>query len=261
MAKKDINKKEFVKTKAKKAKSKALAKVLNSKTLKKKVVAPQKNKKNDNSQKIVKKKRVKKEIAVAKNLNPENKKLKKKTDDKVKDNDPNFAKWIAPEHIKTKEDMILYYGGSVLSLIAIGYFAFQGSFIPVFTFTMMLIVLIMHILQEPREIEYKIDLDGISIGDRLYKYANIQSFQVIEDEEYSLLKFKLKNFVLPVKTLFLIDLDPLYIRAILENFLVEDVLSESLVNYEKKDDASEYISDEDIERLIIEKEKEQKRKI
>ena len=86
-----------------------------------------------------------------------------------------FAKWIAPEHIKTRQDMIIYYASAILSVFSIIWFFRQGSFIVVATFLVLLIVIVLHIYQEPRDIEIKIDLDGIVFGGMFYLYKNIES--------------------------------------------------------------------------------------
>ena len=247
MAKKDLNKKEILKTK--KQKSKTVKKVSKPSLTKKKVAL-----KKSSSRKATKKK--KKEAVVLKDPKAKVKKTVKKTIKKAEDEDPNFAKWIAPEHIKTLRDMVIYYFSAALSIIAIVHFVLQGSFIPVLTFMMMLVVLGIYMYQKPRDIEYKIDLDGISVDDKLYRYRQIKLFQVIEDEEYSVLKFELKNSILPIKTIYLIDQDPLYIRAVLDNFLHENELTESLLNFEKKDDIDDYVSDDELYDYMTEKRKE-----
>ena len=250
MAKKDLNKKEISKTKAKKPKSKTVRKVSKSNLIKKKTVAKKTVAKKSSSKKVVKRK---KEAVILKKEKVKVKRIAEKTIKKAEDDESNFAKWIAPEHIKTLRDMVIYYFSAVLALIAIVHFVLQGSFIPVFTFMMMLIVLAIYIYQQPRDVEYKIDLDGISVDDKLYRYREIKSFQIIEDEEYSILKFESKNSVLPVKTIYLIDQDPLYIRAVLENFLLENELTESLIGFGKKDDIDDDISDEVLYNYMTEK--------
>ncbi|MCK5475691.1 MAG: hypothetical protein KAI71_03875 [Candidatus Pacebacteria bacterium] len=240
MATKKINKKEILKPKAKKLKSKTVKKAnLTKKKTAPKRVAPKK-----------------KEAVALKEQEAKIKKTVKKAIKKAKDDDQNFAKWTAPEHIKTLRDMVIYYLSAALAIIAVVHFVLQGSFIPVLTFMMMLVVLGIYMYQEPRDVEYKIDLDGISIDDKLYRYRQIRLFQVIEDEEYSVLKFELKNSVLPIKTIYLIDQDPLYIRAVLDNFLYENELTESLLNFEKEDDIDDYVSDDELYDYMTEKRKD-----
>ena len=177
---------------------------------------------------------------------------------KIEDESSYFAKWIAPEHIKTREDVIIYYASAILSVFAIIWFYFQGSFIVVVTFSMLLVVIALHIYQQPRNIELKIDLDGIAFGDMLYKYVNIESFEVVEGEYFDVLKFKLRNSILPVKEIQIIDQNPRYIRAVLENFLPEEKQHAALIGFKKKNDFDEYFSEEDFNDYLKEKEKLEK---
>jgi len=214
--------------------------------------------KKSTAKKVTKKKIVKK---VKKKATSKNEKKKKVVNHAVKNQTEEsdyFAKWKAPEYIKTRQDMILYYAGAVLSVFSVIYFYFQGSFMVVLTFMILFIVMVLYIYQEPREIEYRIDLDGISFGDVLFRFADIESFEIEEGEYFNFLKFGIKNSVLPIKEVFLDGQDPLYIRAVLENFLIEEKQKSSLVSYKKKDKMDEYISDEDFSDYLDKKEKIEK---
>lgn len=185
-------------------------------------------------------------------------KEKAEAEKKIKEEDSYFAKWIAPEHVKTQEDVIIYYASAILSVFAIIWFYFQGSFIVIVTFLMLLIVIMLHIYQQPRDIELKIDLDGIAFGDVFYEYKNIESFEVAEGEYFDVLKFKLRNSILPVKEIQIIDQNPRYIRAVLENFLPEEKQQAALIGFKKKSEFDEYFSEEDFDDYLKEKEKLEK---
>ncbi|MCK4799441.1 hypothetical protein KAS31_00505 [Candidatus Parcubacteria bacterium] len=235
MVTKKIKKKENIKpkTKAKKT-TKAVKKSPTKKTVQKK--ASNKTKRKVSSKTSVVKKVIKKK--------------KKKMEESS-----YFAEWVSPEHIRTKQDMIIYYASAVLSVFAIIWFYFQGSFIVVMTFLALLFVTILYIYQEPRDVEIKIDLDGIIFGSMIYKYIDIESFEVVEGEYFNVLKFKLKNSILPVKEIQIVDQDSRYIRAVLEYFLPEERQNETLFGFEKKNDLDEYLSEEDVNSYLEEKEK------
>ncbi|MCK4891617.1 MAG: hypothetical protein KAS78_03025 [Candidatus Pacebacteria bacterium] len=196
-------------------------------------------------------KKIKKETFV------KTKAIKKTTEEKKKEMEENsyFAKWTAPEHIKTKQDMIIYYTSAILSVFAIVWFFQQGSFVVVVTFLILLIVVVLYIYQEPRDIEIKIDLDGIAFGNIFYKYKDIESFEVVEREYFNALKFKLKNSILPVKEVQIINQDSSYIRAVLEHFLLEEEQKESLFSFKKKSEFDKYFSEDDFNDYLEKKEK------
>ncbi|MEA2097984.1 MAG: hypothetical protein U9P70_02830 [Patescibacteria group bacterium] len=182
------------------------------------------------------------------------KKVTKKKEKKTEESS-YFAEWIAAEHIRTIQDMMIYYASAVLSVFAIIWFYFQGSFVVVITFSALLMVTMLYIYQEPRDIEIKIDFNGIVFGSMVYKYINIESFEVVEGEYFDILKFKLKNSILPVKEIQIVDQDPQYIRAVLEYFLSEEKQEESLFGFKKKNEFEEYLSEEDVDSYLKEKEK------
>ncbi|MDF1498665.1 MAG: hypothetical protein P1P85_04945 [Patescibacteria group bacterium] len=214
--------------------------------------------KKSKAKKVTKKKIVKKVKKKAFSKNEKKEKVINHIVENQTEDSDYFAKWKAPEYIKTQQDMILYYVGVVLSVISVIYFYFQGSFITVLTFMILFVVMVLYIYQEPREIEYKIDLDGISLDDVLFRFTDIESFEIEEGEYFNFLKFGIKNSVLPIKEVFLDSQDPLYIRAVLENFLIEEKQKSSLVSYKKKDKMDEYISDEDFSDYLDKKEKIEK---
>ncbi len=159
----------------------------------------------------------------------------------------HLAKWTAPEFIKTPQETSLYYVSVAASLLMIFWSLFQGEYVVVITFLVLLIVVIFQIYHEPRDIEYKIDLDGVSIGEKLYKYEEIKSFEMAQKGEENILKIGLKNAILPVKEIHLANQNPYYIQAALEYFLPEEEQKESLIAYER-DSEEEYIESEEEEK-------------
>ena len=184
-------------------------------------------------------------VKKAEKINPE------KTIDN-KEEDSYFAKWTAPEFIKTNGEMLFYYASIVGSILMIIWSFRQGSFVTVTTFAIIIMVVVFQIYRQPLDVECKIDLDGIAMNLKLYRYNEIDSFEVIQGDENNILKFKLKNAFLPVKEIQLEDQDPYYIRAVLEHFLPEKKQKETLINYEKKKEFGEDMSEEDFEEYLKE---------
>ncbi len=237
MAKKEENKtKKRVKRKVavKKTAGKSMVKNVRKKI---KTVAGKKAKKGNNTES--------KSAREAKKINPE------KTINN-KEEDSYFAKWTAPEFIKTNGEMLFYYASIIGSILMIIWSFRQGSFVTVTTFAIVIMVVMFQIYRQPLDVECKIDLDGIAMNLKLYRYNEIDSFEVIQDDENNVLKFKLKNAFLPVKEVQLEDQDPYYIRAVLEHFLPEKKQKETLINYEKKKKFGEDMSEEEFEEYLKE---------
>ncbi|MCK5123077.1 MAG: hypothetical protein KAQ87_02930 [Candidatus Pacebacteria bacterium] len=182
-----------------------------------------------------------------------NKEINKKTRETIKKSkiknikkEEYLAEWTAPEFVRTREEIFWYYLSVGAAVLMIAWSLSQKNLIVVATFSLLIIVVIFQISRKPKNIKCKIDLDGIIIGDVIYKYDDIKSFEVIQNDDFDLLKFRLKNAILPVKEIQLAKQDPYYIRAALEYFLPEEKQEETLVGFENKNSADEeYLSDED----------------
>ncbi|MCK5413598.1 MAG: hypothetical protein KAI57_04470 [Candidatus Pacebacteria bacterium] len=242
--------------------------MVTKKDVKTKKVGTEKDKKSVKS-KIIKKKsssvKTKKKVPskkiVAKKMNKvsQTKKEEKKSIKKKNPENSYFAKWSAPEHVISKEDLTLYYIAIALSIIAIAWYFMQGSFVVVMTFSVLLVVILLQIVITPREIEYMIDLDGISFGNILHRYSDVDSFEVEVRENANILKIKSNSAFLPIKEINLGNQDPYYIRAVLENFLTEKNLEATLFSFGKTETEDEYFSDEELEEFIEKTEKKKKK--
>ncbi|MCK5332253.1 hypothetical protein KAJ41_00120 [Candidatus Parcubacteria bacterium] len=242
-------KKKVIKTK--KTSARKSTKSLTVKTVKKKPGAVKTKKKAPLKMKVVN------NISTAKKQKKEDIKTKEKKNGGVS----YFAKWTSLEHIISREDKALYYVAMILSLIAAVWYIMQGSFVVVMTFFVLLVVIFLQLFIAPREVKYVIDLDGISFGSILYKYSDIRSFEVEIGEGVNILKIELNITFLPIKEINLSDQDPYYIRAVLENFLLEKKLEATLFSFGKKQPEDEYFSDDDLDKFLREiEEKKDKNK-
>ena len=242
--------------------------MVTKKDVKTKKVGTEKGKKNVKSKAIKKKsslaktkKKVpaKKSVVKKTNISNQTKKEEKKSIKKKNPEDSYFAKWSASEHVISKEDLTLYYIAITLSIIAIAWYFMQGSFVVVMTFSILLIVILLQLFIVPREVEYTIDLNGISFGSILHRYSDINFFEVEIRENSNILKIRLNTSFLPIKEINLGDQDPYYIRAVLENFLTEKNLEATLFSFGKTEQDDEYFSDEELEEFIEKTEKKGKK--
>lgn len=188
--------------------------------------------------------------SVAKSGAVKNRKIKNN-----QDQDAYLAKWTAPEFIKTNEEMLFYYLGVVGSVLAVVWSLWSGSFISAVTFAMLVVIIIFQIYRQPLEVECLIDLDGIALNQKLYKYEEINSFEVIQGDENNVLKFNLKNAIMPIKEMQLADQDPYYIRAALKHFLPEKKQKEALVNFERKKKFGEEMTEDEFYECLKEEDK------
>ncbi len=157
----------------------------------------------------------------------------------------HLAKWTAPSFILTNGEVITYKLSAAGSPFMIVWSLLQGNYIVSITFILAMAASVMHLVRKPEAMECLIDLEGIKMGDKLYKYNLLESFEV--DEGSHILKFKLKNAIFPVKEIYLEDQDAKYIRAVLEYFLPEEKQEAVFLSREKKEKTGgEEMSDEEM---------------
>lgn len=160
-----------------------------------------------------------------------------------------FAIWTAPEFIKTRGEMLFYCISALMSVFMIFWSFLERNYVVTTTFVLLIAVVLFYIFREPRDIECKIDFDGVTVAGRFYGYEQMESFEVFHGDGFNTLKFKLRNDFLPVKEVQLAAQDPQYIRALLEHFLPEEKQKESLVAFERKRDFDDNLSKEELEEL------------
>ena len=202
--------------------------------------------------KIIKKKDVKSKTKTEKTAKTIKKSPVKKTTRKNKNRKKSvkkneyLAEWTAPEFTRTREEIFCYYVSIGAAALMIFWSLYQENFIVAVTFFLLIVVVAFQISHKPKNIKCKIGLDEIIIGDIIYKYSSLKSFEIIQNDDFNSLKFRLKNAILPVKEIQLAKQNPYYIRAALEYFLPEEEQKETLIGFENKNSLDdEYLSDED----------------
>jgi hypothetical protein len=150
----------------------------------------------------------------------------------AKADDQYFAQWQQWDFIRTKEETYGYYLTLIISPLVI-FWAYQaGSTMAVLAFLILMVIIIFELRSQPQVLEYKISIDGISIGDRLYKFADIESFSMAEKGGYHVAKIRLKDTILPIKeVIFQEGQDMCFMRALLAYFLPEREQTEMLFNF------------------------------
>ncbi len=216
------------------------------KSIKKKSVVVSKKNKTKKSEK--------RKVAKSKNPNKKIKEAINKSKRKSVKKNEYLAEWTALEFTRTKEEIFWYYVSIGAAMLMIFWSLYQKNFIVTVTFFLLIVVVAFQISRKPKKIKCKIDLDGIIINDVIYKYNSIKSFEVIQNDDFNLLKFRLKNAILPVKEIQLAKQNPYYIRAALEYFLPEEEQKEALVGFENKNGLDdEYLSEEDFYEYLKKK--------
>lgn len=152
----------------------------------------------------------------------------------------HFAKWVAKDFVRSREDVLFYWGSAAAAILVILWSIKDGNWISFVTFVTLLVVIAFELKSVPRDVEYKIDIDGISIDGRLYKFEDIRSFEIVQKEDLNVLKLQLKSSLFPVKELFLDPSQNLaFMQALMEYFLPQEKQEETLFNFNTKRELTE----------------------
>jgi len=137
-------------------------------------------------------------------------------------------KWSAYEYHTNKKSSDWYWAvGIIGTAIAVTAFLYDNILFSVFVvigaFTLML-----YASKEPRRVVFEIDGRGIKIGNNLYPYSNLRSFNVLEKEHENKLIVQSEKLMMPYLHIPLEDLSPEEVRNFLIEHLPEDDHQESL---------------------------------
>lgn len=166
----------------------------------------------------------------------------------------SFIKWTGKSFLKSKEDTLFYKVSLAVALGIILWGVKDGSWLSVVTFLTLAVIIIYELKDEPTDIDYEINIDGISIGGRLYKFDDIHSFDIVKKKESYIVKIQLRDSFLPTKELHLnAGQDLVYIETLLEYFLPREAHEEMLFNFRKSPEMrKEMTEDEFIEQKVKE---------
>jgi hypothetical protein len=146
--------------------------------------------------------------------------------------DRHFAKWVGRDFFRSKEETLLYYLSLVAGIVAILFSIRDRNWLSLITFATLFVVVVFELRTESKDINYEINIDGILIGDRLYKFEEIRSFEISRKGDFNVVKLQLRNSLFPMRELYLDESqDIAYMQALLEYFLPEEKQEDMLFNF------------------------------
>ena len=84
--------------------------------------------------------------------------------------------------------------------------------------------------QKPRDIEYSLSPLGVKIGDKHHDYTEFESFWVHYTPEVQEVSLKTKKTFSPYVKLSIEEQDPIHIRQMLSNYLLEEHQEEEITD-------------------------------
>ncbi len=116
--------------------------------------------------------------------------------------DEEIVQWEAEEYIRRDKNVGWYFGlaGVGIALVALSIWLRWWSFTGLIVVS--IITLISYSLRPPRKINYKISRQGLSEGEKIYRFEDFKSFGILQDDtNFAIVMTPRKRF-LPAVTVY-----------------------------------------------------------
>jgi hypothetical protein len=144
--------------------------------------------------------------------------------DKIQNHGKTLIKWHFPEFEQPNRSTFWYIVLFVIFAALLVSSVVTLNFLFAIIIVMVVVILFLHQRKDPIELEIKITEAGIEIGDKFYAYKDLDKFFIIyEPPEVSNLYIEFKSNLKPDLSIPLKEQNPITVRDMLIDFLVEDV--------------------------------------
>lgn len=144
--------------------------------------------------------------------------------DKIQNKGKTLINWHFPEFEKPERNINWYIILFLISGSLLLYSFLTLNFLFAIIVIMVVVIIFLQQRKEVIELEIKIKEAGIEIGEKFYFYKDLDKFFIIyEPPEISNLYIEFKSRTKPDLSIPLKDQNPIKVRDILLDFLVEDV--------------------------------------
>ena len=134
-----------------------------------------------------------------------------------------MLEWRAPEHVHRPKGWWWYSGfGVVVVTLVVVFFLINNPLASIVTLMGASLVLYLS-WKDPKDIRYRLMVEGVAIDNLLYPYKELDSFNIIyELGDVKVVLIRGRRLMTPLLRLEIHDADPVAIRDILLEFLPED---------------------------------------
>lgn len=140
--------------------------------------------------------------------------------------------WTASEYIAHQKSAAWYMAlaiGTLLLLIPV-YFITNGDIVSLIAIAFVVIVFAVYAGKKPRELEYSVHANGVTIGAKTYAYHQFKTFSVIDEGAFSSIVFLPMSRFMPAISLYYDPQDEEAIIETLSNYLPMDTQKRDLVD-------------------------------
>lgn len=164
-----------------------------------------------------------------------------------------FARWTGKNFIRRQWEKPFYQICLIASLAVILLSFTDGSWLRAVTFFALAFILVFELRDEPRDIGYEINIDGIEIDGKLYRFEDIRSFALGKKAGFDIVTLEMRKSLFPARELHLAEgQDTLYIETLLEYFLPNEMQENVLFNFHKEESSADLSEEEFIKKKVDE---------
>ena len=139
--------------------------------------------------------------------------------------------WQAPEFTKHEKGPAWFIVLGISALAVFTVVLLMKNFIFAILIVMMVFIIFVYALKEPRIITFKISAKGLEINDKHYPFNELKSFWIFyEPPELKELSVRSKKMIMPLIKIPLDNQDPNMIRQALIKFIPEQLQEQSLID-------------------------------
>jgi len=144
--------------------------------------------------------------------------------DELVDHGKQLVAWKFSEYVKYERSRAWYIGLGVIETLVIIYSIWTKNFLFALIVILVGIIVILHSRRQPMDLDCQIFEDGIQVGKKFYDWDDIKNFRIVyQPPQAKFLYIDLKNILLPDFSVPLNDQNPLALRDILKNYLIEEL--------------------------------------
>ncbi len=164
-----------------------------------------------------------------------------------------FVRWTGKNFIRREWEKPFYRVCLIASAIVILMSLGDGSWLRAVTFSALAAILIFELRDEPKDISYEVNIDGIEIDGKLYRFEDIRSFELGKKGGFDIVRLQLKGPLFPIREIHLAEgQDILYMETLLEYFLPKEAQEDALFSFHKEEKEKELTDEEFINKKVDE---------
>ena len=133
-----------------------------------------------------------------------------------------YYEWTAPLFYEHERGALWYIFVILAFSLLAGWFIFKGDFLPAFVIGLLETVVLLHAVEESKEVTIRIDDRGIKVDKNVYRFKDIKTFWLRPMNDEMILQFDLKDKLGRVISVMLDGMNYHMIRGVLSVNCKED---------------------------------------